>query len=204
MTPKKLIIAIVTLLGGLYFLTRDAEKKAGLPERKERITIISASIDTNEFQPDLESYRTERAQMTAAGASNEARIKPDFKGAPTYKISSLRAKVPNGPVDDFGAPFFMPSETAMADAKIFEQELEKHKERSDAYQAARFDELKQNTEVERANLQANVDRAKADGSKSPEEIKRADAALERMKILERVLKGEKVENIPDQVAPASN
>lgn len=201
MTAKNIMIGVALAFVGFYFLAGSAEKKAGIPERKERITVISATTDSAEFQPDIESYRLEREQMRAAGGLTEARLKLDFKNAPTYRFSPLRSKVPGGPVDDYGAPFFMPSETAMTDAKIFDQELEKHKQRSDAYHAARMDELKLNTEAERASLQSTVEKAKADGTRKPEEIKRADAALERMKILEKVLKGEKVDNIPDQVAP---
>lgn len=197
MKPRHLIIAIPVLLGVLYFLTRDAEKKSGIVQRQERITVISASYNAADYQPDLENYRLERDELMAKANYTEARIKPEFKNGPEHKQSSLRSKIAAGPVDDFGAPFFVPSETAMTDPKIFEQELAKHKERSDAYVAARMDEMKVNTGIEKNAIRANIDQAKTSGSKSPEEIKRAEDAYARMEVLEKILKGEKVEKILD-------
>jgi hypothetical protein len=197
MKPRHLIIAIPAFLTVLYFLTRDAEKKSGIVQRQERITVISATYNAADYQPDLENYRSERDELMAKANHSEARIKPEFKNAPEYKYSNLRTKVPGGPVDDFGAPFFVPTETAMTDPKIFEQELAKHKERSDAYSVARMDELKMNTTAEKTQMRGVIDQAKNSGSKTPEEIKRAEDAYARIDNLERVLRGEKVEKILD-------
>ncbi|MBX3723570.1 MAG: hypothetical protein KF713_17125 [Turneriella sp.] len=197
MKPRHLIIAIPAVLAVLYFLTRDAEKKSGIVQRQERITVISASYNAADYQPDLDNYRLERDELMAKANYTEARIKPEFKSGIEYKQSNLRAKIPAGPVDDFGAPFFIPTETAMTDPKVFEQELAKHKERSDAYVAARMDEMRMNTTAEKAAISANIQQAKAAGTKSPEEIKRAEDALARIEVLEKVLKGEKVEKILD-------
>lgn len=81
----------------------------------------------------------------------------------------------------------------MSDSKIFEQELARHHERADSYAAARMDELRMNTEVEKTAMKANIDQAKAQGTRSPEEIKRAEEALARMEQLQKVLNGEKIE-----------
>ncbi len=197
MRPKHLILAVSAFLAALYFLTRESEKKAGIVQRQERITVISATYNAADYQPDLDNYRLERDELMAKPNHSEARLKPEFKGAPEYKYSNLRAKVPGGPVDDFGAPFFVPTETAMTDPKIFEQELAKHKERSEAYSAARMDELKMNTTAEKTQMRGVIDQAKASGSKTPEEIKRAEDAYARIENLEKVLKGEKVEKILD-------
>ncbi|GAB4441064.1 MAG: hypothetical protein OHK0011_23510 [Turneriella sp.] len=62
-----------------------------------------------------------------------------------------------------------------------------------SYAAARMDELRINTEVEKAAMKANIDQAKAQGSRSPEEIKRAEDALARIEQLQKILNGEKVE-----------
>lgn len=194
MKPKHLIITIAAALVVFYFLAGDAERKAGLPERKERITVITATADSQEFHPDMESYRAERDQILAEKRT-EAKYKPDFKNMPAYKFSPLRDKVPPGPIDEFGAPMFIPSETAMTDPKIFEQEYAKHKERSESYFAARMDEMKVNTEIERKTMQATIETAKANGTKSPDEIKKAEDALARMQNLEKILKGEKVDRI---------
>lgn len=195
MKPRHLILAILPVLAVLYFLTRSAEKKSGIAPRHERITVVTSTYNAADYQPDLENYRLERDELMAKANHSEARIKPEFKGAPEYKYSQLRAKVPGGPVDDYGAPFFVPSETAMTDPKIFEQELAKHKERSEAYSAARMDELKMNTTAEKTQMRSVIDQAKASGTKSPEEIKRAEDAYARMENLERALKGEKVERL---------
>lgn len=194
MKPKHYIIAIGAALVAFYFLAGNAEKKAGIAERKERITVITATADSQEFQPDLESYRAERDQILAEKRT-EAKYKPDFKNAPAYKLSPLRDKIPPGPIDDYGAPMFIPSETAMTDSRIFEQEYAKHKERSESYVAARMDEMKVNTEIERKTMQSTIETAKANGTKTPEEIKKAEEALARMQNLEKILKGEKVERI---------
>ena len=197
MRPKHVILFICASLAILYFLTRDAEKKSGITMRHERISVISSTENTADFQPDLDNFRFERDELLANGGITTARHKPEFKNQPEYKQSPLRSKIPGGPVDDFGAPLFVPSETAMTDPKIFEQELAKHKERSEAYSAARMDELKINTGIEKTQMRSVIDKAKADGSKSPEQIRRAEDAYARMDILEKVLKGEKVEKILD-------
>jgi hypothetical protein len=197
MRPKHLIITLSALLAVFYFLTRNVEKKAGIVARQERITVVSASYNAAEYQPDLENYRAERNELLANANNTVARYKPEFKNAPEYKYSNLRTKIPGGPVDDFGAPLFIPTETAMTDPKIFEQELAKHKERSDSYTAARMDELKMNTTAEKTQMRGVIDQAKAQGTKTPEEVKRAEDAYARMENLEKVLKGEKVEKILD-------
>lgn len=205
MKPKHYVISIAAALVAFYFLAGNAEKKAGIAERKERITVITATADSQEFQPDMESYRAERDHIMADMRS-DAKYKPDFRNAaesrfshprniPDYKTSPLRSKVAPGPIDEFGGPVFVPSETAMADPKIFEQEYARHKERSENYVAARIDEMKINTEVERKTMQSTIETAKASGTRTPEEIKRAEDALARMQNLEKILKGEKVERI---------
>lgn len=80
----------------------------------------------------------------------------------------------------------------MTDPKIFEQELAKHRQRSDSYAAARMDELRINTEVEKTAMKANIDQAKAQGTRTPEEIQRTQEALARMEQLPKVLNGEQV------------
>lgn len=81
----------------------------------------------------------------------------------------------------------------MSDPKIFEQELARHRERADSYAAARMDELRINTEIEKNAMKANIDQAKAQGNRSPEEIQRAEEALARMEQLQKVLNGENIE-----------
>lgn len=197
MKKRQIILAMVAALIVVLLVTREKTNKAKQANSSDMVTVVASNYDgRREDQPDMENYRLERDTLQQHNI-NEARIKPEFQGAPAYKTSNLRSRVPHGPVDDFGAPMFMPTETAMADGKIFEQELAKHQERSDSYAAARMDELKLNTEAERVQMRSVIDQAKAQGSKSPEEIKRAEDAYARMEILEKVLKGEKVEKILD-------
>ncbi|MFO1526216.1 MAG: hypothetical protein U1F16_09620 [Turneriella sp.] len=198
MKPRNLIIALIAALAVFYFLTREGEKPASQTQkRSDEVQVIASRENSADYQPDLESYRLERESVLLSNNIAGPRLKPEFAGMPAYRQSNLRLKVPAGPIDDYGAPLFVPSETAMTDPKIFEQELAKHKERSESYTAARMDELKMNTGVEREQMRATIDQAKASGSKPPEEIKRAEAAYDRMAILEKVLKGEKVDKILD-------
>ncbi|AFM13679.1 hypothetical protein [Turneriella parva] len=190
-----LLAAAAALVVVLLFTWKNTGQQAS-NERKDKVTVVASAYDAREDFPDIENYRLERETLQQQNL-NEPRIKPEFKGAPAFRASDLRSKVAPGPVDDYGAPMFVPSETAMADGKIFEQELAKHQERTDSYAAARMDELKLNTEAERIQMRGVIDQAKASGSKTPEEIKRAEDAYARMEILEKVLKGEKVEKILD-------
>lgn len=194
MNRNKWILLAIIAAAGVYFLTRSSTPKKETASKEDTITVVSSGQHSADSQPDIENYRLERENLAAERDLNSPRLKPEFKGAPEYKASGLRAKIATGPVDDFGAPMFVPSETAMTDSKIYEQELEKHKERSDAYAAARMDELRLNTEVEKNTMRTVIDQAKAQGSKSPEEIKRAEEAYARMDQLQKVLNGEKIEN----------
>jgi hypothetical protein len=195
MKPKQIIAAVALFLVVVYFLTRNSSPQTEARKNaNEKVEVVSSTYQSHDFQPDIENYRLEREQIQQHAAS-EPRHKPEFKNAPEYKVSNLRAKITPGPIDDFGAPLFVPSETAMTDPKIFEQELAKHHERSDSYTAARMDELKLNTQVEKQQMRGVIDNAIASGSKSPEEIKRAEDAYARMQMLEKVLSGEKVDKI---------
>jgi hypothetical protein len=195
MKPKQIIAAVALFLVVVYFLTRNSSPQTEARKNaNEKVEVVSSTYQSHDFQPDIENYRLEREQIQQHAAS-EPRHKPEFKNAPEYKVSNLRAKITPGPIDDFGAPLFVPSETAMTDPKIFEQELAKHHERSDSYTAARMDELKLNTQVEKQQMRGVIDNAIASGSKSPEEIKRAEDAYARMQMLEKVLNGEKVDKI---------
>lgn len=196
MKKRQILLAAVAALIVVLLVTWKNSGQQTKSKNDEKITVVAANYDGREDWPDMENYRLER-EVLQQNNINEPRIKPEFKGAPAFRASDLRAKVAPGPVDDFGAPMFVPTETAMADGKIFEQELAKHQERSDSYTAARMDELKLNTEAERVQMRSVIDQAKASGTKSPEEIKRAEDAYARMEILEKVLKGEKVEKILD-------
>lgn len=189
-------MAMAAALVVVVLVTWEKNKPHTQNQKGEKITVVASNYDSREDWPDVESYRLERETLQQNNV-NEPRIKPEFKGAPAFRASDLRAKIAPGPVDDYGAPMFVPSETAMADGKIFEQELAKHRERSDSYAAARMDELKLNTEAERVQMRSVIDQAKASGTKSPEEIKRAEDAYARMEVLEKVLKGEKVDKILD-------
>ncbi|HNE18410.1 MAG: hypothetical protein U1F40_07915 [Turneriella sp.] len=184
------------LLGAIavYWIARSTGDKKQTRTSRDDVTVVSASGSAHDLQPDMENYRFEREQLLAMPDIGQARVKPEMKNAPEYKASPLRGRVAAGPVDDFGAPLFIPSETAMTDPKLFEQELAKHHERADSYAAARMDELRINTEVEKTAMKSNIDQAKAQGSRSPEEIKRAEEALARMEQLQKVLNGEKIEN----------
>ena len=197
MTPRKLIIVVAVVLVGLYFLTRSSDAPPRQSLKREQIQVIASHSSGADFQPDLENYRLERETLQPSTTLSGPRHKAEFKGAPDYKTSNLRLKVAAGPIDDFGAPLFVPTETAMTDPKIFEQELAKHRERADSYEVARMDELKMNTEIERKTMRATIDQAINSGSQTPEQIKRAEDAYARMQILEKVLKGEKVEKILD-------
>ncbi|MFO1469939.1 MAG: hypothetical protein U1F27_02715 [Turneriella sp.] len=197
MTPRNIIIAVSLALLSIYFLTRSTDEPAKQTVNREQIQVIASHSSGADYLPDMENYRLERETLIPSTAISGPRHKAEFKGAPEYKTSNLRLKVAAGPIDDFGAPLFVPSETAMTDPKIFEQELAKHRERADSYEAARMDELKMNTEVERKTMRATIDQAKASGSQTPEQIKRAEDAYARMQILEKVLKGEKVDKILD-------
>jgi hypothetical protein len=195
MKPKQIIAAVALFLVVVYFLTRNSSPQTEARKNaNEKVEVVSSTYQSHDFQPDIENYRLEREQIQQH-ATSEPRHKPEFKNAPEYKVSNLRAKITPGPIDDFGAPLFVPSETAMTDPKIFEQELAKHHERSDSYTAARMDELKLNTQVEKQQMRGVIDNAIASGSKSPEEIKRAEDAYARMQMLEKVLSGEKVDKI---------
>ncbi len=197
MRVRNIIIAVVAALVAIYFLTRENKEPQKQAAARDEIRVVASNYSGAEHQPDLENFRLERETLQTSSSLSGPRHKPEFRGAPEYKTSNLRLKVPAGPIDDFGAPLFVPSETAMTDPRIFEQELAKHRERSDAYVAARMDELKVNTGIEKDQIRSNIDKAKANGSQSPEQIKRAEDALARMEILEKVLKGEKVDKILD-------
>jgi len=190
-----LLAAVAALIVVLLFTWKNSGQQVK-GKSDDKVTVVASNYDGRADMPDLENYRLER-EVLQQNNLTEPRIKPEFKGAPAFRASDLRSKVAPGPVDDFGAPMFVPTETAMADGKIFEQELAKHQERSDSYTAARMDELKLNTEAERVQMRGVIDQAKASGTKSPAEIKRAEDAYARMEILEKVLKGEKVEKILD-------
>lgn len=196
MKKRQILLAAAAALVVVVILTWERKSPQKQSQGPEKVTVVASNYDSREDLPDIENYRLEREALQQTNL-NEPRIKPEFKGAPTFRASDLRAKIAPGPVDDYGAPMFVPSETAMADGKIYEQELAKHQERSDSYAAARMDELKLNTEAERVQMRSVIDQAKASGTKSPEELKRAEDAYARMEILEKVLKGEKVEKILD-------
>lgn len=197
MKPRHAIIALCLALTAIYFLTRTTGETKSVKKDGEQIQVVASNYNSAEHQPDIDNYRLERETLQLNTALAGPRHKPEFKGAPEYKTSNLRLKVAAGPIDDFGAPLFVPSETAMTDGKIFEQELAKHRERADSYEAARMDELKVNTEVERTQMRTTIDRAKTSGTQTPEQIKRAEDAYARMEMLEKVLKGEKVDKILD-------
>jgi len=196
MKKRQILLAMAAALVVVVLVTWEKNKPQTQNQKGEKVTVVASNYDSREDWPDVENYRLERETLQQNNI-NEPRIKPEFKGAPAFRASDLRAKIAPGPVDDYGAPMFVPSETAMADGKIFEQELAKHRERSDSYAAARMDELKLNTEAERVQMRSIIDQAKASGTKTPEEIKRAEDAYARMEVLEKVLKGEKVEKILD-------
>ena len=183
MTPRNIIIAVSLALVVIYFVTRSSEEPIKQSNKREQIEVIASHASGADYQPDIENYRLERETLIPSTAIAGPRHKAEFKGAPEYKTSNLRLKVAAGPIDDFGAPLFVPSETAMTDPKIFEQELVKHRERADSYEAARMDELKMNTEVERKTMRATIDQAKATGSQTAEPIKRAEDAYARMQLL---------------------
>lgn len=185
-------IAIIAAAAIFWLASRTTENKQARTSRDD-ITVVAPGGAARDMQPDLENYRFEREQLLALPDIQKARVLPEMKHAPEYKRSSLHSRVAPGPVDDFGAPLFIPSETAMSDSKIFEQELARHHERADSYAAARMDELRMNTEVEKTAMKANIDQAKTQGTRSPEEIKRAEEALARMEQLQKVLNGEKIE-----------
>lgn len=198
MKPRNIIIALGVALIGLYVLTRSSDLPTTRSSvKREQVQVVASNYNNAENSPDLENFRLERETLQASTALIGPRHKPEFTGAPDYKTSNLRLKVAAGPIDDFGAPLFVASETAMTDPKIFDQELAKHRERADGYEAARMDEMKMNTEVERTKMRSTIDEAKVSGSQTPEQIKRAEDAYARMLILEKVLKGEKVDKILD-------
>ncbi len=178
----------------LYWIARTKDDKKQARSSADDVTVVSASASAHDLQPDMENYRLEREQLLAMPDIEKARLKLEIQNAPEYRASPMRSRIGPGPVDDFGAPLFMPSETAMTDPKVFEQELAKHRERADSYAAARMDEMRINTEVEKNAIKNNIEQAKAQGTRSPEEIKRAEEALARMEQLQKILNGEKVEN----------
>ncbi len=196
MKKRQILLAMALALVVVVLITWEKKNPQTQNQKGDKVTVVASTYDAREDAPDVENYRLERETLQQNNV-NEPRIKPEFRGAPAFRASDLRAKITPGPVDDYGAPMFVPSETAMADGKIFEQELAKHRERSDSYSAARMDELKLNTEAERVQMRSVIDQAKASGTKSPEEIKRAEDAYARMEVLEKVLKGEKVDKILD-------
>ena len=121
-------------------------------------------------------------------------------GASFAADSSPRARLNSVQTSSYfaqSAPSVLSRAVVKAEVINTQQELAKHQERSDSYTAARMDELKLNTEAERVQMRSVIDQAKASGTKSPAEIKRAEDAYARMEILEKVLKGEKVEKILD-------
>lgn len=185
-------IAVITAIALGWIATRNTDRKR-TQGTGDDVTVVSAASPTHDTQPDIENYRFEREQLMALPDLLHARVLPEMKYAPEYKSSPLRSRVATGPVDDFGAPLFVPSETAMTDPKIFDQELSRHRERSDSYAAARMDELRLNTEIETQAMKTNIDEAKAKGSRTPDEIKRAEEALAHMEQLGKVLNGEKIE-----------
>lgn len=194
MNRNRWIAMAIAVLVIAFIIWGNRKEKDPHQASREDVRVVTAQGSYgSELQPDVENYRFEREQLAQLPDINRARVKPEFKGAPEFRASPLMGKVSAGPVDDYGAPLFIPSEVAMTDGKIFEQELAKHRERSDAYAAARMDELKLNTEAEKNAIRAAIDQARADGSKSPEELRRAEDAYARMEQLQKVLNGEKVD-----------